>query len=127
YARQLHDEDDLPGGRCETQFSFAQALTESAKLSKHCLLVISLPASDTANAGGTSVDDVEVGGQRGREALARQRNVIGRVETSWRPATAEESFEIVRLRLFQPKADTKQFVDRDNGTRAFYEQYRNHS
>nr|PZN89122.1 MAG: AAA+ family ATPase [bacterium] len=127
YARQLHDEDDLPGGSFETQFSFAQALTESAKLSKHCLLVISLPASDTANAGGTSVDDVEVGGQRGREALARLRNVIGRVETSWRPATAEESFEIVRRRLFQPMVDPKQFVDRDNVARAFYELYRNQS
>jgi len=127
YARQLHDEDDLPGGSFETQFSFAQALTESAKLSKHCLLVISLPASDTANAGGTSVDDVEVGGQRGREALARLRNVIGRVETSWRPATAEESFEIVRRRLFQPMVDPKQFVDRDNVARAFYDLYRTQS
>src|SRR5690606_30936518 len=127
YARQLHDEDDLPGGSFETQFSFAQALTESAKLSKHCLLVISLPASDAANAGGPSVDDVEVGGQRGREALARLRNVIGRVETSWRPATAEESFEIVRRRLFQPMVDPKQVVDRDNGARAVYEPSRTQS
>jgi hypothetical protein len=37
----------LPAGGFETQFSFAQALTESAKLAKNCLLVISLPASDT--------------------------------------------------------------------------------
>ena len=125
YARQLHDESDLPGGSFETQFSFAQALTESAKLSKHCLLVISLPASDaSAGAPGTSVDDVEVGGQRGREALARLRNVIGRVESSWRPATAEEGFEIVRRRLFQPMLDPKQFVDRDNVARAFYDLYR---
>ena len=29
YARQLHDQSDLPGGGFETQFSFAQALTES--------------------------------------------------------------------------------------------------
>jgi predicted AAA+ superfamily ATPase len=47
YARQLHDSSDLPAGSFETQFSFAQALTESAKLAKSCLLVISLPASDT--------------------------------------------------------------------------------
>ena len=47
YARQLHDQSDLPAGNFETQFSFAQVLTESAKLAKNCLLVISLPASDT--------------------------------------------------------------------------------
>jgi hypothetical protein len=48
YARQLHDQSDLPAGSFETQFSFAQALTESAKLAGNCLLVISLPASDTS-------------------------------------------------------------------------------
>jgi len=42
YARQLHDQGDLPGGSFETHFTFAQALTESAKLAKQCLLVISL-------------------------------------------------------------------------------------
>ena len=47
YARQLHDQSDLPAGSFETQFTFAQVLTESAKLAKNCLLVISLPASDT--------------------------------------------------------------------------------
>jgi hypothetical protein len=35
YARQLHDEADLPGGSFETHFSFAQALTEAAKLANH--------------------------------------------------------------------------------------------
>jgi hypothetical protein len=44
YARQLHDQSDLPAGSFETQFTFAQALTESAKLAGNCLLVISLPA-----------------------------------------------------------------------------------
>ena len=48
YARQLHDQRDLPAGSFETQFSFAQVLTESAKLANNCLLVISLPASDTS-------------------------------------------------------------------------------
>ena len=48
YARQLHDQSDLPAGGFETQFTFAQVLTESAKLAKNCLLVISLPASDTS-------------------------------------------------------------------------------
>ena len=43
YARQLHDQSDLPAGSFETQFTFAQALTESAKLAGNCLLVVSLP------------------------------------------------------------------------------------
>ena len=105
YARQLHDQSDLPAGGFETQFTFAQALTESAKLAKNCLLVISLPASDTAGSPHTQADDVEVGGERGREALDRLRNVVGRVESSWRPASAEEGFEIVRRRLFEPLAE----------------------
>jgi predicted AAA+ superfamily ATPase len=124
YARQLHDQSDLPAGGFETQFTFAQALTESAKAAKNCLLVISLPASDTAGSPHTQADDVEVGGQRGREALDRLRNVVGRVESSWRPASAEEGFEIVRRRLFEPLADQAQFKDRDVVARAFAELYR---
>jgi predicted AAA+ superfamily ATPase len=124
YARQLHDQSDLPAGSFETQFSFAQALTESAKLAKNCLLVISLPASDTAGSPHTQADDAEVGGQRGREALDRLRNVIGRVESSWRPASAEEGFEIVRRRLFEPLSDPTQFKDRDVVARAFADLYR---
>lgn len=124
YARQLHDQGDLPAGGFETQFSFAQVLTESAKLAKNCLLVISLPASDTTGSPHTQADDVEVGGQRGREALDRLRNVVGRVESSWRPASAEEGFEIVRRRLFEPLADQAQFKDRDVVARAFADFYR---
>jgi hypothetical protein len=48
YALPLHDQSDLPAGGFETQFSFAQVMTESAKLAKTCLLLISLPASDTS-------------------------------------------------------------------------------
>ncbi len=125
YARQLHDQSDLPAGGFETQFTFAQALTESAKLAKNCLLVVSLPASDTAGAGSphTQSDDVEVGGIRGREALDRLRNVVGRVESSWRPATAEEGFEIVRRRLFEPLAGADAFKQRDVTARAFADLY----
>jgi predicted AAA+ superfamily ATPase len=124
YARQLHDQSDLPAGGFETQFSFAHALTESAKLAKNCLLVISLPASGTDGSPHTRADDVEVGGQRGREALDQIRNVIGRVEVPWRPASAEEGFEIVRRRLFEPFADPVQFKDRDVVARAFADLYR---
>ncbi len=125
YARQLHDAADLPGGSFETQFSFAQALTESAKLAGNCLLVVSLPASDTAGSPHTQVDDVEVGGIRGREALERLRNVVGRLESTWRPATAEEGFEIVRRRLFEPISGQDAFRRRDLVAAAFGELYRN--
>jgi predicted AAA+ superfamily ATPase len=124
YARQLHDQSDLPAGGFETQFTFAQVLTESAKLAKNCLLVISLPASDTSGSPHTQANDVEVGGARGREALDRLRNVVGRVESSWRPASAEEGFEIVRRRLFEPLTDPTQFKDRDVVARAFADLYR---
>jgi predicted AAA+ superfamily ATPase len=124
YARQLHDQSDLPAGSFETQFTFAQALTESAKLAGNCLLVISLPASDTAASPHTQADDVEVGGLRGREALDRLRNVVGRVESSWRPASAEEGFEIVRRRLFEPLSGAEAFKQRDVTARAFADLYR---
>jgi len=126
YARQLHDDADLPGGRFDTMFTFAQALTESAKLAKNCLLVISLPASDTPGSPHAQADDVEVGGLRGRTALDRLRNVVGRLESSWRPATAEEGFEIVRRRLFEPIAG-ESFKHRDVTARAFSELYQEHT
>jgi predicted AAA+ superfamily ATPase len=124
YARQLHDKSDLPAGSFETHFTFAQALTESAKAAKQCLLVISLPASDTTGSPHAVADDVEVGGERGRAALDRLRNAVGRVESSWRPASAEEGFEIVRRRLFEPLVEKAQFVARDTVAQAFYDLYR---
>jgi len=124
YARQLHDASDLPAGSFETQFTFAQALTESAKLAKNCLLVVSLPASDTSGSPHATSEDVEVGGVRGREALDRLRNVVGRLESSWRPASAAEGFEIVRRRLFEPMQDTDVYKQRDMVARAFVDMYR---
>ena len=67
---------------------------------------------------------MEVGGERGRAALNRLRNAVGRVEASWRPASAEEGFEIVRRRLFEPLVEQAQFVARDTVARAFYDLYR---
>lgn len=126
YARQLHDQNDLPGGSFETQFTFAQALTESAKLAKNCLLVVSLPASDTMGSSHIQAEDVEVGGIRGREALDRLRNIVGRLESSWRPATAEEGFEIVQRRLFE-QIPGDMFKQRDLTARAFADLYREQS
>jgi predicted AAA+ superfamily ATPase len=123
YARQLHSAADLPAGSFETHFTFAQALSEAAKAAKNTLLVVSIPASESPHQKAErGVTDIEVGGERGREALARLKNAIGRVEASWRPASPDEGFEIVRRRLFEP-LHGDQFVSRDAVARAFVELY----
>jgi len=124
FARQLHDKADLPGGSFETHFTFAQALTESARMAQKCLLVVSLPASVKPGSPHAEAEDIEVGGERGQVALDALRQAVGRVESSWRPASAEESFEIVRRRLFETILDQAQFVARDTTAKAFFELYR---
>ena len=112
YARQLHDEQVLPAGTFSTHFTFAQTLTECVKSVPNAMLVLSVPASDN-----------EIGGERGHSALDRIRNAIGRVEASWRPATTDESFEIIRRRLFEPIADNQLFIQQDAVARAFSDLY----
>src|SRR5260221_9736228 len=126
YARQLHETKDLPGGDFETHFTFAQTLSEEVKTAPKAMLVVSIPASsDAGTVSPTSgVHDEEVGGARGRQALVALKNAIGRVETSWRPANAEESFEIVRRRLFQPITEPAMFTARDTVAKAFCDLYR---
>lgn len=126
YARQLHDKSDLSGGSFDTHFTFAQTLTEAAKTAKETLLVASIPASEdleTRRRQGREGLGIEIGGERGLAALERLKNAIGRIESSWRPASGEESFEIVRRRLFQPITDAELFVARDGVVRAFHELY----
>ena len=57
----------------------------------------------------------------------RFQNVFGRLEAVWRPASAEEGFEIVRQRLFEPIIDPKDFTARDAAARAYAELYRSQS
>jgi predicted AAA+ superfamily ATPase len=126
YARQLFETRELlPGGLFETQFSFAQTLADAAIAVPGALLVVSLPVSDDpARPGVTPIgSETEVGGAAGQEAARRLGNVIGRTETSWRPASAEESFGIVRRRLFQPIA-AEQLKFRDATANAFGDFYR---
>lgn len=124
YARTLYGENNLPGGSFDTHFTFAQALTEAAKRCKGVLLVVSIPASEPTDGGGeASGSEIELGGFGGREALGRLKAVIGRLESSWRPASAEESFEIVRRRLFKP-IPADRLADRDATTQAFADYYR---
>jgi hypothetical protein len=42
YAAQLHEAPGLPGGTFDTQFTFAQALSEAARASDRTLLVVSM-------------------------------------------------------------------------------------
>lgn len=112
YTRQLKDVAALSGGSFEANLTFAQALTEAVRAVPNALLVATIPESD-----------IEVGGEAGREALDRLRNTLGRIQTPWRPATAEESFEIVRRRLFQP-IEVSKAPSRDAVTKAFSEYYR---
>ena len=101
YARQLWEREDLPGGTFDTQFTFAQSITEVVKTVPGAMLVISIPAShDPTRDGQSSGSALEVGGPNGQEALQRLQNVVRRVADQWRPANAQESFEIVRRRLF---------------------------
>ncbi|WP_454168036.1 DUF499 domain-containing protein [Microbacterium lacticum] len=104
YARQLVTDKELPSGSFETQFTFAQSLTEVVRSVPGAMLVVSIPASDTGDAGSGS--DIEIGGANGQLALERLQNVIRRVADQWRPSSKDESFEIVRRRLFKaPNAE----------------------
>ena len=116
YCRQMYETNGLPGGSFDANMSFAQALTEAVKAVPTALLVASLPQSD-----------VEVGGEGGKQALARLEHTFGRMEFNWRPANAEESYEIVRRRLFEPVTDPNLFADRDAVVRAFATVYRQNS
>ena len=128
YARQLMDERKLSGGDFETQFTFAQTLSEQVKAIPGALLVVSIPASTTGEGASPTegVSDEEVGGSRGREAVARLRNVFQRIASQWRPANAEESYEIVRRRLFESITEKEAFTQRDLVLRAFTDHYSKH-
>lgn len=112
YLRQIYKVDGLPSGSFDANLSFVQSLTEAVKASPGTLLVASLPASR-----------IEVGGEGGQEALARLKQTFSRVESSWRPASQEESYEIVRRRLFKEIPGDK-FHHRDNTLKQFTKLYR---
>jgi hypothetical protein len=123
YARQLYGRDELPAGTFDTQFTFAQALTEAAKAVPGSLVVISIPASDDVSEGGAT--SIEVGGSYGLEALQRLQNVVRRVAQQWRAAQADEAFEIVRRRLFE-EPDANARADISAVARKFTEFYAQH-
>lgn len=91
YARLQWGKDDLPGGSFDAALSFAQQVTGAIDQVPGAMLVVSLPSSA-----------IEVGGEGGQKALESLKHVVHRVDAPWRPAAAQESFEIVRRRLFEP-------------------------
>ena len=111
YAKQLVGHDDLPAGTFDDQFVFAQTLTEAVASTPGCMLVVSIPASET----GAKGNDIEVGGQNGQEALQRLQNIVRRKADQWRPSTRDESFEIVRKRLFEEPDAAALGTDRAHG------------
>ena len=115
YLRQIYKVDELPSGTFDSNLSFIQSLTEAVKASPGTVLVASLPASQ-----------IEVGGEGGQEALARLKQTFSRVESPWRPASQEESYEIVRRRLFKEIPGDK-FHHRDNTLKQFAKLYRDNS
>ena len=111
YARQLFGREKmLPAGSFDTQFTFAQTLCEAARRAPNVLVLVSIPASIS-----------EQGDTGGQAALDSLKQAVGRSNLVWRPATTDESFEIVRRRLFGPVLDARH---RDAVVKAFTEMYR---
>lgn len=107
YARQLQED------RFEAFLSFIQSLTEAAKMVPGILIIGSLPESVA-----------EAGGSKGEAALLRLEKVFGRVQSAWLPASGDETYEIIRRRLFQT-LDADGERARDETVKAFADLYRN--
>lgn len=94
YFSQFEEGKTLSGGTYDTQLSFIQSLTEALKAVPTAILLASLPYSDR-----------EAGSQQGVKALRALEHYFGRVQALWKPVATEESFEIVRRRLFASVSD----------------------
>jgi predicted AAA+ superfamily ATPase len=125
YARQLYGREKmLPAGSFDTQFTFAQTLCEAAKRAPNVQVLVSLPYSERQSDEARREQqrtESQLGEAGGIEALARLQQAIGRSNLVWRPAQGEETYEIVRRRLFGPVSDPRH---RDAVVKAFLEFYR---
>ena len=110
YARKIHGVEGLPAGSFDAIQTFIQELTEAVRASRNTVLVATIPESD-----------IEIGGEAGRETLARIEHTFGRMEAIWKPVGSEEGFEVVRRRLFLPLDGES---SRDGVCRAFSALYR---
>jgi predicted AAA+ superfamily ATPase len=73
--------------------------------------------------GSLPESDAEAGGERGKAALRRLEKVFGRVQSPWLPASGDETYEIIRRRLFQP-LDAEGEKAREEIVKAFHDLYR---
>jgi len=89
YAKKLYGSSGLPSGSFDNFITFIQEITEAARASKNSLVVASIPESN-----------IEIGGEAGTTALEAIEHTFGRMESIWKPVTANEGFEVVRRRLF---------------------------
>jgi len=89
YAKKIYGVSGLPAGTFDNFISFIQEVTEAARASKNSLVVASIPESE-----------IEIGGDAGKIALETIEHTFGRMESIWKPVTANEGFEVVRRRLF---------------------------
>ena len=83
---------NVPGEAADSVYTFVQTLTESVRRSANVALVVTLPESN-----------VEAGGDAGAQALARLDHILGRIEAVWQPLEVNETFEVVRRRLFEAR------------------------
>lgn len=113
YIRQFEEGKSLPGGTYDANLTFIQALTEALKNAPHAVLLASLPESER-----------EAGSERGVAALRALEHYFSRVQAIWKPVSTEESFEIVRRRLFTEIRDQE---TRDTVCRAFADMYVKHA
>lgn len=90
YIRNFESGKSFTGGTFESNMSFIQALTEALKAVPNAILLASLPQSETESVGSL-----------GKLALETLEKYFGRVESVWKPVGTEESFEIVKRRLFE--------------------------
>ncbi|MEA3333548.1 MAG: DUF499 domain-containing protein [Pseudomonadota bacterium] len=96
YIRQFAGEARYPGGTFDSNLTFLQTLTEAVGHVNNAMLIASLPESD-----------LEVGGERGKQALSQIQHLFHRVEAIWKPVSSEEGFEIVRRRIFSQAIDSE--------------------
>lgn len=113
YIRQFEEGKSLTGGTYDANLTFVQALTEALKAAPQAVLLASLPESER-----------EAGSERGVAALKALEHYFSRVQAIWKPVSTEESFEIVRRRLFTEIRDED---SRDSVCRAFADWYVKHA
>ena len=89
YAKKLYGVNGLPAGSYDNFITFIQEITEAARASQNSIVVASIPESE-----------IETGGIAGKNALEAIEHTFGRMESIWKPVTANEGFEVVRRRLF---------------------------